>query len=484
MTPVRGGMTMEDLRDWIGEVDKRGDLKRMEGADWDLEIGCIVALSTRSRDCPALLFDNIKDYPPGYRLLTGTLNRAGKLALTLGLPYTHSNKELLDQIKEKLPVWERDAKACAPRVVNSGPVLENIDKGDDIDLYKFPSPRWNEKDGGRYIGTGCAMITRDPDTGEVNLGTYRVMIHDKKTTALQSSPSKHGFLDYKKYHARGEPAPVAVTIGQHPLILVVGGIEVPHEGISEYHFAGAVQGEPIEVIEEEVTGLPIPANAEIVIAGFSPPDREMMEGPFGEFLGYYGRRKSHPVIDIERVYYRNEPIILGAPPGRAPSDYSFFISIIRSAMLYNQLIGLGLPDIKEVWMDEVGQQQLLIISLKQRYPGHAKQAAVMASQSRLVPIGKYVIVVDEDIDPTNIQDVLWALCTRSDPEKDIDITRRSWSSPLDTTIPRSATTYLSSRAVIEACKPFEWMDEFPEEIRSSSELVERVKQKWGDLLNF
>jgi UbiD family decarboxylase len=253
--------------------------------------------------------------------------------------------------------------------------------------------------------------------------------------------------------------------------------------MSEYHFAGAVQSAPIEVIEEEVTGLPIPAHAEIVIAGFSPPDREMIEGPFGEFLGYYGRPKSHPVIEIERVYYRNDPIILGAPPNRPPSDCSYFIGIIRSAMLYNELSGLGIPDIREVWMDEVGQQQLLIISVKQKYPGHAKQAAMLASQSRLVPIGKYVIVVDDDIDPTNIQDVLWALCTRSDPEKDIDTIRRAWSSPLDTTIPRSTTTYLSSRAVIEACKPFEWMDEFPEEIKTSPELVEKVKQKWGDLFD-
>jgi UbiD family decarboxylase len=349
-------------------------------------------------------------------------------------------------------------------------------------LFKLPVPKWYELDGGRFIGTGCAIITRDPDTGAANLGAYRVQVHDKKTTALQISPGKHGYLDYKKYHSKGERAPVAVTIGHHPIILVVAGVEVAHENISEYHFAGAVMGQSIEVIEEEVTGLPIPADAEIVIAGWSPTDKEIMEGPFGEFLGYYGREKMEPVIEIERVYYRNNPILFGAPPARPPSDISYFIAMLRSAMLYNQLVELGIPDIKDVWMNDVGQQQMVIISVKQKYPGHAKQAAVLASHSRLVPIGKYVIVVDDDIDPTNFQEVIWALCTRSDPEKSIDIIRRAWSSPLDTTIRKPSTTWLSSRAVIEACKPFEWMNEFPKEIGTSPELTARVKEKWGRLL--
>lgn len=473
---------MEDLRDWLEKVDGVGELERAEGADWNLEIGCIAALNAKSKDCPAILFDNIKDYQSGYRVLTSALNRPGRLALALGLPYTSSTRELLGQLKERLPNWEKTMGAYAPRVVNDGPVLENVQRGDDVDLFKLPVPQWYELDGGRFIGTGCAIITRNPDTGAVNLGAYRVQVHDKKTVALQISPAKHGYLDYKKYHAKGERAPVAVTVGQHPLLLVAAGVEVAHKNMSEYHFAGAVMGQPVEVIEEEVTGLPIPANAEIVIAGWSPVNKEMQEGPFGEFLGYYGREKMEPVIEIERVYYRNDPILFGAPPARPPSDISYFISMMRSVMLYNQLTEMGIPDIQDVWMDDTGQQQMVIISVKQKYPGHAKQAAVLASHSRLVPIGKYVIVVDDDIDPTNIQEVIWALCTRSDPERSIDIIHRSWSSPLDTTIRKPSSTWLSSRAIIEACKPFEWLSEFPREISTSPELTARVKEKWGRLL--
>ncbi len=131
----------------------------------------------------------------------------------------------------------------------------------------------------------------------------------------------------------------------------------------------------------------------------------------------------------------------------------------------------------------MGIQQLIIISIKQRYPGHAKQAALLASQHRIgAHMGRYVIVVDEDIDPTNIQDVLWALCTRSDPEKDIDIIRRCWSHPIDPMIRKPTKAFFNSRAIIDACKPYEWMDEFPPEIRCAPELVGRVKQKWSGVL--
>ena len=135
-------------------------------------------------------------------------------------------------------------------------------------------------------------------------------------------------------------------------------------------------------------------------------------------------------------------------------------------------------------MHPAGYQQLTIVSIKQRYSGHAKQAAFLASQNRPAAYhGRYVIVVDEDIDPSDIEQVLWALCTRSDPEKDIDIIRRAWSTPLDTMIRKPTNAYFNSRAVIDACKPYEWINEFPEEIKLSPELTERVKKKWGNIVD-
>ncbi|MBI2935137.1 MAG: UbiD family decarboxylase, partial [Chloroflexi bacterium] len=460
------------------------ELTRVNGAHWDLELGTLTALNAKKANPKALLFDNITGYPEGYRVLTGALMTPGRLSITLGLPYCATTRELLPRLRKRLLECESNVQRFAPRVVKHGLVTENVQKGDQVDLLRFPTPKWSELDGGRYLGTGCALITRDPDTGEINLGTYRVMLHDRNTTALYVSVGKHGRLHYDKYHSRGQPAPVAVTIGQHPIFLAVGGVEIPHEGSSEYHFAGALSNRRVRVIIDDATGLPIPADADIVITGFSPPDKRKSEGPFGEFLGYYGSKdRPEPVVNIQNVYYRKNPIILGAPPNKPPSDCAYMIGALRSAMLFNWLVKSDIRDVKEVWMNEIGQQQFIIISLKQRYAGHAKQAATVAVHTRLAPLGKYCVVVDDDIDPTNLQDVLWAICTRSDPEKNINLITRAWSSPLDTSLRKPPVDgFINSRAIIEAVKPFAWYNEFPQSISVSPELAERVKGKWGKQL--
>ena len=476
-------MKTNDLRDWLEEVDKMGELNRVDGADWDLEIGAISILSGERRDRPALLFDNIKGYPSGYRVLTAPLASRKRIEFTLGLPSTRSEMELIDVYRHKLQEWETKIKNFPYEVVDSGPILENVHSGSDINLFEFPVPKWHELDGGRYIGTADAVITQDPDTGEVNLGTYRVMVHDNKTTGFYISPGKHGRIHREKYHAMGKPCPVAVVIGMHPLLCEpIAGTELPPG--TEYNYAGVIRGEPIRVIREEITGLPIPSDSEIVIAGWSPPNKKRDEGPFGEWTGYYASmQRAEPVIDVERIYHRNNPIILGAQMFRGAGDNSIFSVIKGSALIYNALTKSGIPDVRGVWLSEVGMQQLVIVSIKQRYPGHAKQAALIASQSRPAAYhGRYIIVVDEDIDPSNIQDVLFALCTRSDPEKDIEIIKRCWSTPLDTMIRKPTNAYFNSRAIIDACRPYDWMDEFTKEIKVHPELAKRVKEKWGLLL--
>ncbi|MDP2646049.1 MAG: UbiD family decarboxylase [Desulfobacterales bacterium] len=470
------------LRDWLEMAEAADALVRIDGADWDLEIGALSAISVKRKDCPALLFDAIKGYAPGYRVLTCSTSNHRLLSRTFNISACTSDMDLVKIFKEKIPQWEAALKEFPPRIVATGPVLENVLSGMDVDLLKFPAPKWHEHDNGRYIGTGDAVITRDPDTGAVNIGTYRIKVHDKKTAALFITPGKHGRLHYEKYHSRAERCPVAISIGHHPLLFRVAGIRTP-EGC-EYNYVGAVQGEPVRVIQEEITGLPIPADSEIVIVGWCPPDKKMPEGPFGEWTGYYASREEPtPIVEVERIYHRNRPIILGAPPSRPPHDAAYCRTIMGSALLYNELLKNGIPDIQGVWLSEAGLELLIIISLIQRYPGHARQAALFATQNRLsASLGRYVIVVDEDIDPSNIQEVLWAVCTRSDPEKDIDIVRRLWASSLDPIAPRSTRDYFSSRAIIDACKPFEWKDQFPREIQVSPELYRRVTDKWKDVL--
>jgi UbiD family decarboxylase len=190
-------------------------------------------------------------------------------------------------------------------------VLENIRRGKDVDLLAFPTPRWFELDGGRYIGTGSVNITHDPEEGWTNLGTARVMIHDENTVGFYIAPGRHGRIHRDKAFLRGEPFKVAISVGHDPLIFLAGALEVPY-GVCEYDFIGGIRGEPVEVIKGEFTRLPIPASAEIVLEGECVAGNERTEGPFGEWTGYYGSSaRPEPIVKIHQVMYRNDHIILG-----------------------------------------------------------------------------------------------------------------------------------------------------------------------------
>jgi 4-hydroxy-3-polyprenylbenzoate decarboxylase len=464
-------MTMQGdgLRGWLKEVSALGELREIEGADWDLEIGGVADLVTEMSNSPAVLFDGIKGYPKGYRVLINSLGSTRRLGLSLGIPPDLAPLEFVQEWRRK----SRGLKLIPPQVVQEGPVLENVRRGKDIDLFSFPAPRWFELDGGRYIGTGSVNITRDPEEGWVNLGTARVMVHDAQTAGFYIAPGRHGRIHREKSFAQGEPFKVAISLGHDPLIFLAGALEIPY-GVCEYDFIGGVLGRPVEVIEGELTGLPIPATAEIVLEGECVKGEERIEGPFGEWTGYYGSSaRPEPVIKIQSVIFRNDPIILGyARKWRAP---------LKAALVWDDLEKAGVPDIRGVWYHEaIGAPYLfLAVSVKQRYPGHARQAGIIATQCHAAAyLGRYTVVVDDDIDPSNLDEVLWAVCTRSDPEKDIEILRRCWSGPLDPIIPKERKGF-NSRAIIDATRPFEWLQEFPPVAKSSRELRERVLRRWG-----
>jgi 4-hydroxy-3-polyprenylbenzoate decarboxylase len=472
-------MEYRDHRDWIRKADELGELKTLKGCDWNLEIGAITELVHHREDGPAVLFDEIKGYPKGYRVLSNSLSTRTRLGLTLGLPPGETKMDFVRTWKE----CYNKIKPMAPKIVKSSPLLENVYTEKDIDLLKFPTPKWHEYDGGRYIGTGSIDITRDPDEGWVNWGTYRVMIHDEKTVGFYISPGKHGRIQREKYSNTGRACKVAMSFGHDPLTFLAGSIEVPY-GIPEYEFIGGVRGEPYEIFEGEYTGLPIPANAEIVIEGDVSFEEPRTEGPFGEWTGYYASaERPEPIVKVKRLYHRNDPIILGSPPGRPPAELGWYRTYLRSAIIWDEIEKAGVPDVKGVWLTVSGGSRLiLVVAIKQRYPGHARQAAIVASQCHAgAYLGRYVIVVDDDIDPTNTDDVLWAMGSRSEPESDIEIIRRCWSGPLDPVVHPTRKGF-NSRAIIDACRPFEWMKEFPLVAESSKEVLQATEKKWGKAL--
>jgi len=235
------------------------------------------------------------------------------------------------------------------------------------------------------------------------------------------------------------------------------------------------------VIRSDITGLPYPADAEIVLEGEIRPGEVKEEGPFGEWPGYYASPKSlEPFIRVKRILYRNDPIVSCANPARPPHTLTLLRSITRSAHVWEELEKAGVPEIRGVWSHEPGPRQFTVVAIKQRYPGHVKQAGIVASQCFSGGYqNRFTIVVDDDIDPTRIDDVVWALSTRCDPETDIDIQRRCWSSSLDPMIHPESKVLMNSRAVVDACRPYEWMAKFPEVAETSPELRQKVLGKYG-----
>ena len=472
-------MAYQGLREWVDQVDGLGQLQRVSGAHWDLEIGAITELvCEHNRVKPAILFDDVPGYPHGHRVLSNLPESVERMALITGLPPDLSPRDFIQ-------TWRRKIRHIAPieaNVVRDGPALENVREGKEINLWEFPTPRWHEHDGGRYIGSAHLVVTRDPDEGWINAGIYRVMIHDEGTLGLYMSPGKHGRIHRDKYFARGEPMPVAMSFGHDPLLFLTGATEVPY-GMSEYDYAGGIKGEPLKVINGPCTGLPIPADAEIAIEGEVYPEDRRVERPFGEWTGYYASAsRQEPTVRVKTLMYRTNPILCGSPPFRPAWGQGLSRSLWRSALVWNALEDAGVPDVVAVNAHPAAGRFLYIVAIKQRYAGHARQAGFVASQTRPgAYLGRYVIVVDEDIDVYNTDDVIWALCTRSDPDADIDIIRRAWSGPLDPIIPPERKGF-NSRAIIDATRPFEWKDRFPVVSGVGAETRKRVEEKWRDLI--
>ena len=312
----------EDLRDWLAAVEANGDLKVVTGANWQTDIGQVVEVMCHDEGTPSIVFDEVEGSPKGFRLLINWFTGTRK-NLTLGFPESF-NKLDLSRAYHK---HTQNLEAIPHKVVSDGPIFENTLEGDDVDVTKFPAPLWNPDDGGRYIGTGCFIITRDPDTGWINCGTYRVMVHDEKRVALYISPGKHGRIHRDKYMAKGEPMPVCIVVGTDPLSFLTSSTEAP-EGMCELDMMGAYRGHAIDCVTGRHTGLPFPASSEIVIEGFIHPGNTEREGPFGEWLGYQGgEMEAEPWVDISAIYHRNDPIILGAAHIRLPHECSRYRAI-------------------------------------------------------------------------------------------------------------------------------------------------------------
>ena len=482
---VTARIAYDDLREWLTRAELLGEVRHVKGASWQEDIGLAAEAVLRAEDGPCVVFDEISGCPKGFRLLMNMF--AGtRRNMTLGFPDHLTKWELSDAFRE---TFLKEPRIIPHEIVNDGPVLQNVLTGAHIDVTRFPSPIWHEKDGGRYIGTGTYSITRDPEENWLNAGAYRAQVFDKNTVGILMAAGHHGAIHCDKYFKRGEPMPVVMVVGGDPLAFFYGGLEVPY-GTFEFDVVGGLRGRPEKMVRGRVTGLPIPANAEIALEGYVTPDRRMVEGPFGEWSGHYaGGAKDCTVLDIKAIYHRNDPILLGVPPmGAGPDEMARYRAVMRSATIKQNMTNAGVPGVTQVWCHEVGGARMFHgIAIKQRYPGHSVQAGHIAAQcGASAYASKYIVVVDDDVDVTNLDYLLWAMLTRTDPKESIQFIEGSWDSPADPRLPpdkRGKGDMTHSVAIIDACRPWHWRDKFPPTNAPSAEVAKKAREKFGWLLD-
>ncbi|TDA63848.1 MAG: UbiD family decarboxylase [Clostridia bacterium] len=488
-------MAFKDMRDWINKLEEAGQLKRITTeVDLDKEVGTI-ARKVFTTGGPALLFENIKGYQTTRctKIFTGGLAARVRMALMLGLPPETKFNDIVQELRKRLK------NPIPPVEVPTGPVKENIVRGDEVNLFEFPVPKWHPRDGGRYFSTWCAIITRDPDTGQLNAGLYRGQILDKNKIGVLLVGAQHWGVHFAKYRAIGKPMPVAIACGWDPVMAPVAAC--PVQNIDEFPVMGGLRGEAVELTRCETSDLMVPASAEIVVEGFISPDPPTyeVEGPFAEYTGYYGDTRKRPVIKVECITHRHDPIYRGSLEGQKPgtvgdpprpNETSRIISAMVSALTWKILDEQGVPGILDLTAGTT-----TFVRIRKMYRGHAKQvAAALWGSSTSLYLYKNVVVVDEDIDIRDLRSLEWAFSYRVNAaEDDIVVFPGMPGSPLDPAIRYHDRNELEfgagkwSRVLIDATKNWdyprvaEWdYDRYPplaSDVDPESERL--VEQRWA-----
>jgi len=469
---------MKDLRDWIQVCEQEEELQRIKvEVDWNLEMSHTARLNERKKG-PALLFERVKGYD--IPVLASVFTTPKRLAITLGTPTSYS---MCGMARDWMEKTTKGGLVKPVEVKDNIPVLEEMKEGEEVNLFDFPAPQLYPQDGGRYIGTTGYLVTEDPESGWTNLGTYRMQILDEKSAGVQILPGKHAEFVLKKYGKMGKKMPAAAVIGCDPLHFLVSSTMIAAE-VDEYDVIGALRGEPVEIFRSDLTGLKLPANAEIILEGEIDPADLRPEGPLGEYTGYYsGKAKwglPKPWLSVRRVLRRRKPIFWMTTVGPPVGEHHMIQSLNRTAALWSDLEAMHIPGIKSVYCPfEATGRFWAIVSVKTMYPGHANQVGTAVISTTLGHYGvKGVIVVDEDIKADDMTRVWWALAVRYNPVQDTEIIKRGRSTILDPSLPIDARE-IGSRIIMDATIPYEWKEK-PIEIKLDEKVERKVVSRWQE----
>ncbi|MGW2582743.1 UbiD family decarboxylase [Streptomyces virginiae] len=418
---------LTSLRDHLAALDELGDVRELRTpADTHLEIGAVIRRSAENRD-PAPLFTAVKGYAPGFRVLgaPAALSSApgapwARVALSLGLDAAAHPLDIVEELAAA-----RGREPIAPVVVDRGPCQENVLLGEDATLDAFPVPLIHDGDGGRYINTWGAIVVRTPDGSWTNWSIARVMMIDGRRMAGMVRPLQDVGKIFKLWRDRGEPMPFALVQGAEPAVPFACGMGLP-SGTDEAGYLGAHFGEPLELVRCKTVDLDVPATAEIVIEGHVSLDETAPEGPMGEYAGYLtGKANPWPVFHISAITHRDDPILPVVSAGKPVEEDHTAVGTTYSAEALHQLRAAGLP-VTAAWIVPESAINLLAVTVprdwreRSAFTSTRMLTRAIAHQALRPKVGYWItriMVLDDDIDPTDLRDLMWAFHTRSHPTR-------------------------------------------------------------------
>lgn len=466
-------MPFKDLREFIARLETTGELQRVdEEVDWNLEAGALLRRVCEER-LPALLFQKIKSYPPGYSIVGGILGNYKRLAMALDLEPGTSAGQLMGEYST------RKKRLIKPLLVSDGPCKENIHIGEEANLLEFPVPMVHFGDGGRYFGTWHVTINKDLDSDWANWGMYRHMLHNRNTLGIMSGAHQHlGFVFHRKYEPRNKVMEVAIAVGVDPGLTMCAGAFLPF-GVSEAEVAGGLRGESVELVRCETVDLAVPATAEIVVEGEMRPHETMDEGPFGEFAGYMAsERTPKPVIHVRAITHRNNPVFTMCCLGIPMNDEDILMSMIKGGELLEALQARGMP-VKGLCVSPEASHLLAVIAVDPPYANVADDIAHIAWGTKAGRSVPYLVIVNSDVDPFNLPQVFHALATKCHPYRGItNIEHATGIALFPWATPYEKKHGMGARAYFDCTWPLDWEpSEVPPRVSFSETYPAEVQAK-------
>jgi len=458
------------FREFLELLERKNEINNVKKeVDKDWEISTVTRktwIDFKGNSRPCLIFDKVKNYQIPVAL--GVYATQRRVAYSLGIFEADPRKE-----------WEKtrdcfvqaEENRCKPALIQTGPCQENVLLDDEVDITSLlPVPIWTPgKDVGPYITAG-GTVSKDPRTGEINVGIHRLQVKGPRKLGIYPSPGADLFFHLKNSASAQKPLPVAVIIGNAPIIHYPSFYKVPY---CEYDLAGGFQGAPLEVVKAKSVDIEVPACTEIVLEGYIPPDHLEEEGPWGEAFGVVCPRRMNPIIEITAATYRNNPVFHAFMSSGVPGTASSTRAAVKPFWVYNTLKRSGVPEVHDIFMPEAATgSQILIVSIKKQWAFHPRHVMYAVWGSKNNYDCKFILVTDSDVNIRDGFDLMKAIFMRVEPSKDVVFLHEGGSHAVD---PNAVTEETTAKMGIDATMPYDFDLSVP-----SDEYFENVTSMWKE----